>query len=191
MSNVAFCRSPGLIPAHAGKTCVDLALRAGYRAHPRSRGENTASSKLLKSWGGSSPLTRGKLQIAARPRVGYGLIPAHAGKTSAPQKELEQSAAHPRSRGENRGPWFLSPSLRGSSPLTRGKRQHPRPRHLIIGLIPAHAGKTCMASVQSSLTGAHPRSRGENRQRRTEMEYRPGSSPLTRGKLRMRWCRWT
>ena len=30
----------GLIPAHAGKTMVARVRRGGWRAHPRSRGEN-------------------------------------------------------------------------------------------------------------------------------------------------------
>ena len=33
---------PGLIPAHAGKTCQPEVFCHGGRAHPRSRGENTA-----------------------------------------------------------------------------------------------------------------------------------------------------
>ena len=50
----------GLIPAHAGKTrwvCLDGRWR---RAHPRSRGENIASSFSPLHLIGSSPLTRGK-----------------------------------------------------------------------------------------------------------------------------------
>ena len=71
----------GLIPAHAGKTGVGIAVAAYWGAHPRSRGENSApASAVLIAWG-SSPLTRGK-----RPGLGLllrrsGLIPAHAGKT--------------------------------------------------------------------------------------------------------------
>ena len=46
-----------------------------------------------------------------------------------------------------------------------------------------------MASVQSSLTGAHPRSRGENAAEETAVDIHLGSSPLTRGKRRVgsRW----
>ena len=72
--------------------------------------------------------------------------------------------------------------LRGSSPLTRGKRgarrRHPRPRRLI----PAHAGKTTPARSPSPATRAHPRSRGENRVGGKNPVVETGSSPLTRGK---------
>ena len=70
----------------------------------------------------------------------------------------------------------------GSSPLTRGK-----PRELCIekiaqGLIPAHAGKTPSPITGASSTGAHPRSRGENRGWGGGPACDLGSSPLTRGK---------
>ena len=52
----------------------------------------------------------------------------------------------------------------------------------LVGLIPAHAGKTHMLLAAVNGSRAHPRSRGENG--RVVMAYRPapGSSPLTRGK---------
>ena len=70
-----------LIPAHAGKTCALWATRTTTLAHPRSRGENfcTAAANLVAT--GSSPLTRGKLEVVADICVVIGLIPAHAGKT--------------------------------------------------------------------------------------------------------------
>ena len=52
--------------------------------------------------------------------------------------------------------------VRGSSPLTRGKRATlPRPP-FNFGLIPAHAGKTFGVTLVENCIGAHPRSRGEN-----------------------------
>ena len=49
-----------LIPAHAGKTPHVMGLIGAGRAHPRSRGENTADDALTAQPAGSSPLTRGK-----------------------------------------------------------------------------------------------------------------------------------
>ena len=70
----------------------------------------------------------------------------------------------------------------GSSPLTRGKPSTlPATDHL-IGLIPAHAGKTAASRGPSLLVGAHPRSRGENRDLLGLVRAFTGSSPLTRGK---------
>ena len=74
--------TPRLIPAHAGKTVATWARWAFCRAHPRSRGENPERCGLPGYEHGSSPLTRGKLQVASSVLIDVGLIPAHAGKTS-------------------------------------------------------------------------------------------------------------
>ena len=73
----------GLIPAHAGKTSVQVCEGPTDGAHPRSRGENMkkADAEALKQ--GSSPLTRGKHGPEAVQTELRGLIPAHAGKTQS------------------------------------------------------------------------------------------------------------
>ena len=73
-------------------------------------------------------------------------------------------------------------SVRGSSPLTRGKRSGDPASGSVTGLIPAHAGKTYRDPMGRRVYGAHPRSRGENRRRACELMDSWGSSPLTRGK---------
>ena len=156
----------GLIPAHAGKTRPPWPGGHGSPAHPRSRGENASSSMPIKSAYGSSPLTRGKHVAtpswAARPR----LIPAHAGDP-------------PPTFGRSR-------VGAGSSPLTRGKRTHLLQLCFITRLTPAHAGKTLSALAAGLWKSAHPRSRGENVPLLTKYLLPNGSSPLTRGKLRLR-----
>ena len=134
----------------------------GRRAHPRSRGENSRSSRMLVSWSGSSPLTRGKR--------GDSLDWVCAGW------------AHPRSRGENGGGWWDVQLGRGSSPLTRGKPDSPAAPPSRGGLIPAHAGKTTYRAGVQLTARAHPRSRGENRWCSLLVCSYSGSSPLTRGK---------
>ena len=71
----------------------------------------------------------------------------------------------------------------GSSPLTRGKLCPPLWSSSARGLIPAHAGKTGRGGKPYRRQRAHPRSRGENAPLEPTPERRPGSSPLTRGKL--------
>ena len=95
-------RWPGLIPAHAGKTAPLSMIPSVRWAHPRSRGENWATSRRLIGRKGSSPLTRGKLWPVPEGFAPAGLIPAHAGKTSPRTRPSARCAAHPRSRGENR-----------------------------------------------------------------------------------------
>ena len=176
----------GLIPAHAGKTLPRDSLQRGRRAHPRSRGENRSTGGGDKVGAGSSPLTRGK----PRPRdvlpLGDGLIPAHAGKTSAVTLATVRPWAHPRSRGENVDGQCLSDTVWGSSPLTRGKQGRGRTSPNPLGLIPAHAGKTRSAGEAGGRPRAHPRSRGENYAQVGMCISCRGSSPLTRGKP----CRW-
>ena len=112
--------------------------------------------------GGSSPLTRGKLDGLGDHGLDRGLIPAHAGKTGRIAPDTVRLGAHPRSRGENACGRGTAPSLVNSSPLTRGKRITPH-------RIPTHRV-------------AHPRSRGENVQVAVDNAGAAGSSPLTRGK---------
>ena len=136
---------------------------------------------------GSSPLTRGKPRRLPRDRRGVGLIPAHAGKTSKRVHWGRHPGAHPRSRGENDIAGEFAANFGGSSPLTRGKREGDTLSHQIQGLIPAHAGKTPRPKRPCARAPAHPRSRGENSVRVSTGVWGRGSSPLTRGKPRMRY----
>ena len=131
---------------------------------------------------GSSPLTRGKPHARHRFSRFPGLIPTHAGKTHERGQHRQDDQAHPHSRGENRNEHVGGGLDLGSSPLTRGKPGrcvHLRRR---AGLIPTHAGKTSTTTAAAALIWAHPRSRGENAERRSTPGALGGSSPLTRGK---------
>ena len=75
-----------------------------------------------------------------------------------------------------------SASIRGSSPLTRGKRGLVENDLARGRLIPAHAGKTSRPGTRRPRTAAHPRSRGENVEEAVADAAAFGSSPLTRGK---------
>ena len=138
----------GLIPAHAGKTVKTSTAPGGFTAHPRSRGENASDQDRPGAQAGSSPLTRGK-RVGDRGSARLaGLIPAHAGKTSAALARCRARKAHPRSRGENHRPTERHTHAPGSSPLTRGKRRKNRGDYARRGLIPAHAGKTTVGRCQ-------------------------------------------
>ncbi len=175
-----------LIPAHAGKTKARVNTPQAQAAHPRSRGENASGLKICMTSRGSSPLTRGKPHREPGRNRTCRLIPAHAGKTRSLVWPLGCFPAHPRSRGEN--PLISSKKhpFGGSSPLTRGKRNHYRPTLRDRRLIPAHAGKTAPPSGARVSEPAHPRSRGENRPAFGRSRVGAGSSPLTRGKLLVR-----
>ena len=151
-----------LIPAHAGKTGGDHGSWSFLRAHPRSRGENEGSRRV-------APVRR-------------WLIPAHAGKTVVGPPWGWVSGAHPRSRGENEALAASDATDKGSSPLTRGKRNGRDGGSRRTGLIPAHAGKTRAVPEGPERFRAHPRSRGENLGGGRRPPDTRGSSPLTRGK---------
>ena len=70
----------------------------------------------------------------------------------------------------------------GSSPLTRGKLRCQVTTHGPVGLIPAHAGKTCKPGGCHFRQWAHPRSRGENRIRRDRETPDRGLIPAHAGK---------
>ena len=173
----------GLIPAHAGKTRAATVSVIHWRAHPRSRGENTYQACVGRAFAGSSPLTRGKPPLTALSPKTTRLIPAHAGKTGTWPSPGRRTWAHPRSRGENCIRSLMIAGLMGSSPLTRGKPVLGLRAHGDEGLIPAHAGKTGFEPTTVRLSAAHPRSRGENGQDGHDEGAPAGSSPLTRGKL--------
>ena len=173
---------PRLIPAHAGKTRPLTPIARSRPAHPRSRGENQVFRCNTNEKSGSSPLTRGKRLTGAGGATGAGLIPAHAGKTRRDAHLRDAPRAHPRSRGENRASPMIQLGGDGSSPLTRGKPDLGAYLEMGLRLIPAHAGKTLSPPAPTTVTWAHPRSRGENSNVGPGAPVAFGSSPLTRGK---------
>ena len=71
-----------------------------------------------------------------------GSSPLTRGKPCAVWLRKFWTWAHPRSRGENIKAWALGALVAGSSPLTRGKPGQWLSMLYLLGLIPAHAGKT-------------------------------------------------
>ena len=99
-------------------------------------------------------------------------------------KEAERAWLIPAHAGKTRTLWPGNQAGVGSSPLTRGKPHTTRRGRIVLRLIPAHAGKTGLASSADRRRRAHPRSRGENLRCDPSSRRDRGSSPLTRGKRR-------
>ena len=79
----------------------------------------------------------------------------------------------------------------GSSPLARGTREFHDSMPFRWGLIPARAGNTFIVPSESTVDGAHPRSRGEHLCFLAKLFYLTGSSPLARGtRLMFQTPRW-
>ena len=64
----------------------------------------------------------------------------------------------------------------------RGKRHGADPSTPVLGLIPAHAGKTRGLWLGQVQRAAHPRACGENHNNRGQRLGNGGSSPRMRGK---------
>ena len=152
-----------LIPARAGKTYRSHEHFTRNRAHPRACGENPRSPARSESGRGSSPRVRGKRAPPCPHRGRRRLIPARAGKTSAPFVGPDPRPAHPRACGENRPTMRLRITQVGSSPRVRGKHAYIGKIKGFTGLIPARAGKTWPQQEGRGVVPAHPRACGENR----------------------------
>ena len=71
----------GIIPAYAGSTPEKVVPAAASRDHPRIRGEHSIQESNPGFDPGSSPHTRGALQLGAPDAREPGIIPAYAGST--------------------------------------------------------------------------------------------------------------
>ena len=176
----------GSSPLTRGKLHVTANMLNPSMAHPHSRGENGHRAVAVHRELGSSPLTRGKLGATITDTGEVRLIPTHAGKTHGSTVSAHWRRAHPHSRGENAWEPIVVARRPGSSPLARGKRSGRRYHRCARRLIPTHAGKTANPHQPTGHCPAHPHSRGENHGDISRPRGEPGSSPLTRGKLRAR-----
>ena len=117
-----------IIPAYAGSTRTCPPAGRPGSDHPRIRGEHDDSDQYSIDGLGSSPHTRGALQLIDLGVVRAGIIPAYAGSTTVAE-------CRPR-------------TLSGSSPHTRGALTRATLYEVSIGIIPAYAGSTRLPSLR-------------------------------------------
>ena len=91
---------------------------------------------------GSPPHTRGKAKQSRAKALRFRITPAHAGKSDAVRKAEIENKDHPRTRGEKRAFKLFRRVRLGSPPHTRGKETACMIMLMIIGITPAHAGKS-------------------------------------------------
>ena len=151
-----------ITPAHAGKTVSAPISSRHTRDHPRACGENSRIKRLFASLTGSPPRMRGKQNSRYMHRSNLGITPAHAGKTYFLSQFLRLNRDHPRACGENTNLETFSGNKKGSPPRMRGKRSQRNYLRSRIGITPAHAGKTFISTLASSISWDHPRACGEN-----------------------------
>ena len=149
--------------------------------HPRIRGEHQKTSYRVWLSCGSSPHTRGALQLVDLRVIRAGIIPAYAGSTDAVAGEDLLGQDHPRIRGEHRSAGEAAAGGPGSSPHTRGAPQARLRRKFRARIIPAYAGSTNTAPTRVPIARDHPRIRGEHSFSPTRRLSRTGIIPAYAG----------
>ncbi len=125
---------------------------------------------------------RGKDSAENKTEYLGGIIPAHAGKRCADRDKGPCRRDHPRSCGEKGTYCMTRRASWGSSPLMRGKGRLVVTLSALLGIIPAHAGKSRFQRAGTTAYGDHPRSCGEKVCPPFTLAWAAGSSPLMRGK---------
>ena len=174
-----------IIPALAGNTTSGSVTLAALPDHPRSRGEYQIQAENRRLLHGSSPLSRGIRDERFQCHQHSGIIPALAGNTPLFELEILCEPDHPRSRGEYPLTINLFPLILGSSPLSRGIQTVSEKSWEGGRIIPALAGNTPFQRGTTGSATDHPRSRGEYIPPDFGPAFPGGSSPLSRGILRL------
>ena len=181
--SAVFCRAPGIIPAHAGNTARHNVSKSPRPDHPRTCGEHLPTASVFHPLTGSSPHMRGTPETSSEAIAVVGIIPAHAGNTNELVNFLGIDKDHPRTCGEHISFFVVSGKVLGSSPHMRGTPKRWPLTGIGDGIIPAHAGNTCLKSLRRLATGDHPRTCGEHAALNVEALAAAGSSPHMRGTL--------
>ena len=110
------------------------------------------------------------------------ITPAHAGKRLAHPLPVTPPQDHPRPCGEKTAHRSLSVHDTGSPPPMRGKVRTLSFTSYVIGITPAHAGKSPPHAVKCPYPEDHPRPCGEKTIKPTATRGTEGSPPPMRGK---------
>ena len=149
------------IPAYAGNSLDMCRSRCTFPVHPRLRGELLIEHHLKPRSRGSSPLTRGTLELILTRQPSQRFIPAYAGNSRQERPSGAKSTVHPRLRGELQIPGESSLDVYGSSPLTRGTPGADSSGCRNGRFIPAYAGNSNNRIQSITSSSVHPRLRGE------------------------------
>ena len=137
------------------------ALRT-WGKHPRLRGEDPPSLRLLPCIKETPPLARGRLAGTLRPDRHQRNTPAYAGKTEREDGIVSEALETP--------------------PLARGRPAYLPLKQTCFGNTPACAGKTWRRSCATRSTRKHPRLRGEDSTSAVPPVASTETPPLARGR---------
>ncbi len=145
------------------------------------RGEQDIEARATGAANGSSPRARGTAVVAPGQFLAQRFIPACAGNRPTATRLRPRESVHPRVRGEQLRDAIVPPAAHGSSPRARGTAAPCCPKRLDARFIPACAGNSSGASLNSRTQAVHPRVRGEQHPRHLTRKAQFGSSPRARG----------
>ena len=182
MSNYLHALRGRNIPAYAGRTSAAWRSNNKPQKHPRIRGENRSGRIALRAATEASPHTRGKQRHAQCAFRECRNIPAYAGKAHCFKDGRQCFRKHPRIRGESCRIPRSETHVRETSPHTRGKLDPDTVLGLILGNIPAYAGKAHCRQGGNAQRQKHPRIRGESLIALLNICFLRETSPHTRGK---------
>ena len=131
----------GPIPARTGQPQALLGSGLFFRAYPRSHGATLAGRALRNRRRGLSPLARGNLGLAGKPRHKLGPIPARTGQPLRWPLRPWSLRAYPRSHGATGVVNLICWRVLGLSPLARGNRLDVATELRKGGPIPARTGQ--------------------------------------------------
>ena len=171
-----------ITPANAGKKTPPTAAVLRSRDHPRICGDKFPMRCARKRQTGSPPHMRGKEVQFEHARVGSGITPACAGKSSRPAAASRRSWDHPRVCGEKPSSSHTSRCFLGSPPRMRGKGSTRGCGTMSDRITPAYAGKRLLRLHALPVLQDHPRVCGEKRNLCWLERYIQGSPPRMRGK---------
>ena len=171
----------GSIPARAGKPALLCLWLGVHRVYPRTRGETKAWEPYFYETEGLSPHARGNLRRYGLPSLGFGSIPARAGKPFRSSWSFPLYGVYPRTRGETLSPGAAAPDVQGLSPHARGNLRRRGAGTTRRGSIPARAGKPRDPRRARAAEWVYPRTRGETADRDAGVVGVEGLSPHARG----------
>ena len=150
------------IPTRVGKTGTLSRVMSQSTEHPHACGENSATSCMNETIGGTSPRVWGKLVCRVCACRASRNIPTRVGKTLMLFRLRLVSSEHPHACGENSWPLLVSHSLSGTSPRVWGKQLNSLALHHCIRNIPTRVGKTQRSNHGAPMAPEHPHACGEN-----------------------------
>ena len=172
------------IPAWAGKPTDPRNVGQSVRVYPRVGGETSPSRFAMSRGSGLSPRGRGNPAGMQANTPPLWSIPAWAGKPGRADKPVRLRWVYPRVGGET---WEQIPGetpKQGLSPRGRGNLGNVHATPLLVGSIPAWAGKPRAPGIPCGMRRVYPRVGGETVVDVMEPFREGGLSPRGRGNLR-------